>query len=53
MIIYLHKDCGQAAVETPDVVLPEVPTDFPLTCLHCLEEIADESDLTAIEQMSQ
>lgn len=53
MMIYVHKDCGQPAVETPDAVLPEVPTDFPFTSLYCLEEIEDELDLTVIEQMSQ
>src|SRR5207249_12070726 len=53
MTIYVHKDCGQPAVETPDVVLPEVATDFPFICLYCLDEIEDELDLMAIEQMSQ
>jgi len=53
MTIYVHKDCGQPAVETPEVVLPEVPTDFPFICLYCLEEIEDESVLMAIEQMGQ
>jgi len=53
MNIYVHKDCGQPAVETPDVVLQEVPADFPFTCLYCLEDIEDESDLTVIEQMGQ
>ena len=53
MIIYVHKDCGQPAVETPGVVLQEVPADFPFTCLYCLEDIEDESDLTVIEQMGQ
>ena len=53
MTIYVHKDCGQPAVETPEVVLPEVPTDFPFICLYCLEEIEDESVLMALEQMGQ
>jgi len=53
MTIYVHKDCGQPAVETPDVVLPEVATDFPFICLYCLDEIEDALDLMAIEQMGQ
>ena len=53
MTIYIHKDCGQPAVETPEVVQPEVPTNFPFICLYCLEEIEDESVLMALEQMGQ
>ena len=53
MMIYIHKDCGEAAVERPDAILPEVPTKFPFTCLSCLGEIEDESDLTVVQMMSQ
>jgi hypothetical protein len=53
MMIYIHKDCGEAAVERPDTVSPDVPTEFPFTCLSCLGEIEDESDLTAVQLMSQ
>ncbi len=53
MMLYIHKDCGEAAVERPDTVMPEIPTGFPFTCLSCLGEIEDESDLTAVELMSQ
>lgn len=53
MLIYLHKECGQPAVETPDVIEPETPGDFPFTCLFCLGDVEDESDLIAVERMSQ
>lgn len=53
MILYVHKDCAQPAVETSDAGLPEVPDGFPFPCLHCLEEIEDESELRVAEQMSQ
>jgi hypothetical protein len=53
MIVYLHKDCGEAAVERPDAVLPEIPTEFPFICLSCLDEIEGPSDLTRVEVMSQ
>ena len=53
MLVYINKDCGEPAVERPDAVLPEVPTAFPFTCLSCLGEIEDESDLIAVETMSQ
>ena len=53
MMIYIHKACGEAAVERPDTVLPEVPTEFPFTCLSCLTEIDDESDLTAVQMTGQ
>ena len=53
MIIYHHKDCGDPAVEIPDDFAPERPTVFPFFCLHCLQEIEEESDLMVIEQMRQ
>ncbi len=53
MTIYLHKDCHEAAVERPDTVEPDLPTDFPFTCLSCLGDVDDESDLIAVELMSQ
>ncbi len=53
MMVYIHKDCGEAAVERPDAIRPEIPADFPFTCLSCLGEIEDESDLTTVELMSQ
>jgi hypothetical protein len=53
MKIYVHKSCGQPAVETPDVAEREVPEDFPFPCLNCLEEIEDESELVVHERMSQ
>jgi hypothetical protein len=53
MKIYVHKDCREAAVERPDAVSPEMPTDFPFTCLSCLGEIEDESDLLVLELLSQ
>jgi hypothetical protein len=53
MRVYLHKDCGEPAVETPDTVLAEIPQDFPFTCLSCLGEIEDPSDIKIIEVMSQ
>ncbi len=53
MILYVHNDCGQPAVETSDAGLPEVPAGFPFPCLYCLEEIEDESELRVIEQMGQ
>jgi hypothetical protein len=40
-------------VERPDVVSPELPTEFPFTCLSCLAEIDDESELYTLELMSQ
>lgn len=53
MKLYIHKDCGETAVERPDTVMPELPIGFPFTCISCLGEIEDESDLTAVEMMSQ
>ena len=53
MNIYIHKDCREAAVERPDVVLPDVPTEFPFTCLSCLSEIEDESDLILVQMTGQ
>jgi hypothetical protein len=53
MTLYIHKDCGETAVERRDTVMPELPTEFPFTCISCLGEIEDESDLTSVEMMSQ
>jgi hypothetical protein len=53
MTVYMHKDCREPAVERPDAVSPEMPTDFPFTCLSCLGEIEDHSDLYMSELMSQ
>ena len=53
MKLYLHKECGEPAVETPGTVFAELPADFPFTCLSCLEEIENESDIKVVEQMSQ
>ena len=53
MRVYLHKDCGDPAVETPDTVFAEIPQDFPFTCLSCLDEIEDPSDIKIVEVMSQ
>lgn len=53
MMIYLHKDCHEAAVERPDAVSPALPTEFPFTCLSCLGDVDEESDLVAVELMSQ
>lgn len=53
MKIYVHKDCREAAVERPDSVAPDIPTAFPFTCLSCLGEVEDESDLLVLELMSQ
>ncbi len=53
MIVYVHEDCGQPAVEIPDDFPPQMPTTFPFSCLYCLQEIEDVSDLKAIEQMGQ
>ncbi|MBI3597391.1 MAG: hypothetical protein HY203_09590 [Nitrospirae bacterium] len=53
MKFYIHKDCGETAVERPDTVMPELPIGFPFTCISCLGEIEDESDLTTVEMMSQ
>lgn len=53
MRVYLHKGCGEPAVETPDTVFAEIPEDFQFTCLSCLEEIEDPSDIKIIEVMSQ
>ena len=50
---YLHKDCGEAAVEGPDTVLPQVPTDFPFTCLSCLGEVEGKSDLILVQMTGQ
>ena len=53
MTVYMHKDCHEAAVEQPDVESPEMPTDFPFTCLSCLFEITDPSELYTLELMNQ
>ena len=53
MNILIHKDCGQPAIETPSVILPEAPTAYPFNCLSCLEEIEDQSDLIADLWISQ
>lgn len=53
MILYLHRDCGQPAVDTSDAGLPELPSGFPFPCLYCLDEIEDDSELLVIEQMGQ
>ena len=53
MIIFVHVSCGEPAIETPDVVFPGVPPAFPFTCLNCLEEIDDESELKIVESTSQ
>jgi hypothetical protein len=53
MKIYLHKDCREAAVERPDTVSPDLPSEFPFTCLSCLGEVEDASDLVVLELMSQ
>lgn len=53
MIMLIHKDCGNPAFETPDVIERDVPTGFPFTCIHCLEEIEDMSDLQQTVWMSQ
>ncbi len=53
MIIYIHEDCGQPAFEIPDDFPPERPTVFPFSCLYCLQEIEEVSDLLVVEQMGQ
>lgn len=53
MILYLHRDCGQPAVDTSDAGLPELPPGFPFPCLFCLDEIEDDSELLVVEQMGQ
>jgi len=53
MKMYLHKDCHEAAVERPDAVAPDIPTEYPFTCLSCLGAIEDASDLFVLELMSQ
>ncbi|HSG05978.1 MAG TPA: hypothetical protein VLB09_06230 [Nitrospiria bacterium] len=49
----LHKDCGESAVEGPGTVLPQVPNEFPFTCLSCLGEIEDKSDLIVFQMTGQ
>jgi hypothetical protein len=53
MKLYLHKECGESAVETSETDLVELPADFPFTCMSCHEEIDDESEVRVVEQMSQ
>ena len=53
MMVYIHNDCGEPAVERPDTVLPEIPAGFPFICLSCLGEVEDATDLTAVQLMSQ
>jgi len=53
LIIYIHKDCGEPAVEIPEDFAPVIPTVFPFACLYCLQEIEDGSDLMAMEEMRQ
>lgn len=50
---YFHKDCRELAVESPVTVMPQVPTGFPFTCLSCLGEIDDSSDLYLIQLTGQ
>ncbi|HEY5649389.1 MAG TPA: hypothetical protein VIU33_07805 [Nitrospiria bacterium] len=50
---FLHRDCGEAAFEGPDTVFPQIPSDFPFTCLSCLGEIEDETDLIITQMTGQ
>jgi hypothetical protein len=58
-IIVFHKACGGPALDQTD--LDETHTfdfladeeDFSLTCITCLEEITDRSELTASEFLPQ
>lgn len=53
MIISVHKDCGQPAVEIPHDFQPRRRPPYRLTCLSCLKEIEGVPDLMALEQRSQ
>lgn len=50
---FIHRDCGEAAVEGPDTVFPQIPDGFPFICLSCLGEIEDESDLVLVQMTGQ
>ena len=54
----IHKECGGPALEDEDIH-PDHPPGFlteeafSLTCLTCLEEITDPSELVSSEILSQ
>ncbi len=50
---FLHKDCREIAVESPETVFPQIPSEFPFTCLSCLGEIEDKSDLILVQMTGQ
>lgn len=54
MIVIVHKACNGPAIDT-DTVVAETCTlpvsNFPFTCLTCLEEIEDVSELRFSEEL--
>ncbi len=53
MNLFLHKDCGETAIEGPGTVLPQLPEEFPFTCLTCLGEVEGQSDLIVSQMTGQ
>jgi hypothetical protein len=54
MIVIVHKACNGLAIET-DTLMAETcappVSSFPFTCLTCLEEIEDASELRFSEEL--
>jgi len=54
VLVLIHKACGGPAIE-PNTSVGEacaLPIDrFPFSCITCLEEILDESELRLTEEL--
>jgi len=54
MLVLIHKACGGPAMESTTSVgeACALPVDrFPFSCITCLEEILDESELRISEEL--
>jgi len=54
----VHIECGGPALDDDEIhpdTLPDFMTteDFSVTCLTCLEEISDRSELQLVEYLKQ
>ena len=53
MLVLIHKECGGPALdESPVGEVCAIPIDlFPVSCVTCLEEIVDESEVRLSEEL--
>jgi glycosylphosphatidylinositol transamidase (GPIT) subunit GPI8 len=53
MLVLIHKECGGPALEEfPVGEVCAIPVDrFPFSCVTCLEEILDESEMRLSEEL--